>query len=241
MYKAYIVDDDELIVDEMIRVVPWMDNGFEVIGSLTNSTDAVEEILEMKPDVVFCDLKMPGLNGIDMIKILKERGASCDYVMISAFDNYENVRAFFQESGFDYILKPVQVDEIQLVLERLVNRYSQRDINRTPDSGDANDRFSELVRYVDNHFNEKISLDMLAKKFNFSKNYICSLFSKKYNTSLTCFITAKRMTYAKEMLSDSTKLLKEIAVDCGYSDYVHFFKVFKEYYGISPKEIKEKQ
>lgn len=240
MYKAYLVDDEELILDELESVVPWMDNGFEVIGSLTDPRDAVMEILELKPDVVFCDLKMPEMDGLTLIETLKAKEADCEFVMISAYDSYDNVRAFFQNSGFDYVLKPVQIDDIQLVLERLVIRLSSKKNMEENPLCTNNRRFDELVSYVDRHFNEKITLDMLAKKFNFSKNYICNLFAKYFNTSLTCYLTKKRMLHAKELLEDKSILMKEIATECGYSEYVHFFKVFKEYYGVSPKEVQGK-
>ena len=113
MYSVYLVDDDTLILEELINMVPWLDNGFEVVGSQTNPETALEEIQFIKPDVVFCDLKMPEMDGNELIKALKEANADSEFVMISAYDSFENVRAFFQQSGFDYILKPVNNEDIQ--------------------------------------------------------------------------------------------------------------------------------
>lgn len=241
MYTAYLVDDEELILDEFIRTIPWMDNGFEIVGYNTNPQNAIIEIESLHPDVVFCDLKMIGMDGNELIKTLKADGTDCEYVMISAYDSFENVRAFFQQSGFDYVLKPVQLDDIQLVLERLVlrlreNKPSSSDIGKSKE----HTYFDEIIAYIDENFASKITLDMLAKKFGFSKNYICNLFSKYYCTSLTCYLTEKRMSYAKELLKDKNRLLKDIAIECGYKEYVQFYKMFKEYYGISPKEMIEK-
>lgn len=240
MYTAYLVDDEELILDEFVRTIPWMDNGFEIIGYNTNPQIAIIEIESLKPDVVFCDLKMIGMDGNELIKTLKADGADCEYVMISAYDNFENVRAFFQQSGFDYVLKPVQLDDIQLVLERLVLRLNEKKpILSEKGEGKEHSYFDGMIAYIDENFASKITLDMLAKKFGFSKNYICNLFSKYYNTSLTCYLTEKRMTHAKQLLKDKNRLLKDIAIECGYSEYVQFYKVFKEYYGVSPKEMME--
>ena len=102
-----------------------------------------------------------------------------------------------------------------------------------------NPGFNSLVSYVNEHFAEKLTLEMLSKKFGFSKNYICGLFSKHLNTSLTCYLTDLRMKHAKELLSDKTVLIKEVAISCGYPEYYHFFRVFKTYYGVSPKEMQE--
>lgn len=242
MFSAYLVDDEELILDEYVRTIPWMDNGFEVIGTNTNPKIASVEIKSLKPDVVFCDLRMIGIDGNALIKELKEAGVTCEFVMISAYDHYENVRAFFQQSGFDYILKPVQQDDIQMVLERLVLKLKEKHPGKDEDKESSeHSYFDEMISYIDMNFSSRITLDFLSKKFGFSRNYICNLFSKYYNTSLTCYLTEKRMQHAKSLLGDKTKLLKDIAIECGYSEYVQFYKVFKEYYKVSPKEMIEKQ
>lgn len=254
MYTAYLVDDEELILDELIRTIPWMDNGFEVIGHNTSPNKALEEIEALAPDVVFSDLKMLGMDGNELIKSLKEDGVEAEFVMISAYDSFENVRAFFQQSGFDYVLKPVNQDEMQLVLERLLLRLAEKKPQNIEDGDSAEDsdlsedeqelaasnsNVSSIVSYIDENFAQKITLESLSKKFGFSKSYICKLLSKHYNTSLTCYLTKKRMEHAKVLLSDKSRLVKSIAIDCGYTEYFRFYKVFKEYYGISPKEMIE--
>lgn len=186
---------------------------------------------------------MLGMDGNELIKRLREDEVDCEFVMISAYDSFENVRMFFQQAGFDYILKPVQQDEMQLVLERLVQKLATKhpiaisDDDSLDKEPTDNASFNEMLTYIDENFSKKITLDMLAKQFGFSKNYICNLFSKYYNSSLTCYLTEKRMSLSKELLKDKDKLLKDIALECGYSEYVHFYKVFKEHYGISPKEM----
>lgn len=243
MYTAFLVDDDSLILEEMTSFIPWMDNGFEVMGYCTDPEAAIGGITEGKPDVVFCDLKMPQMDGNQLIAASREQGYNGQFVMISAYDTFEDVRAFFTQQGFDYILKPVRNDEIQLVLERLAKRLSSGRKQELPDEEllVVNPAFVSLTVYLNEHYSEKITLDDLSIRFNLGKNYICNLFAKHYNTTLTCFITDLRMKTADELLKDKTRLLKEIAFLCGYSSYVHFFKVFREYYGMSPKQRREER
>ena len=129
-------------------------------------------------------------------------------------------------------------------MERLLTRLSEihpyiENISDDQTAKTDNPNFNELIDYVENHYNEKLTLDMLADMFGFSRNYICNLFSKHLNTSLSRYITDIRMKKAKEMLSDKTLLLKEIAISLGYKEYYHFYKVFKDYYGYSPKDNHE--
>ena len=243
MYKAFLVDDDSLILNEMIEFIPWMDNGFEVAGSSLNPEAALKQILEMRPDVVFCDLKMPQMDGNRLLSEAREHSYDGQFVMISAYDTFEDVRAFFKQEGFDYILKPVRNDEIQLVLERLVKRLAITKEKKAleEDLPTVNPAFNSLVKYLQEQYSEKITLEDLSTHFNLGKNYICNLFSKHFNTTLTCFVTDLRMKAAAELLSDKSQMMKEIASACGYSSYVHFYKVFKDYYGISPKQMREEK
>ena len=97
----------------------------------------------------------------------------------------------------------------------------------------------ELVKDIQSHFTEKFSLEQLGKKFGLSDGYICNLFSKYYNTTLTCFITKLRMERALELMGEGNYSLKSIAIECGYKDYFYFNKVFKGFYGKSPSQYME--
>lgn len=238
MYKVYLVDDDELILDELIELAPWMEGGFEVVGKNTQPLAAIEEIMSLEPDAVFCDLKMPDLNGNDLIARLKELGCKAEFVMISAYDEFESVRRFFQQTGFDYILKPVSSEDIRGVLEVLGMKLSKNSVPQQVDVITDNPNFNGLVEYVNEHYAEKIQLGTLAANFGFSKGYVCVLFQKYFNKSLSLYLTDIRMEHAKKLLEEKTLLVKQVGAMCGYSDYYHFFKVFKNYYGVSPKEMR---
>lgn len=241
MYQVFLVDDDALILEELINIVPWPDNGFEVAGYETNPFCAVEKIRELRPDAVFCDLRMLGMDGNELIKLLRDEGIPSEFVMISAYDEFENVRTFYRQAGFDYILKPVQLEDIEMVLERLNRRLSDSRPREESELLTDNPGFNKLVLYVNEHFTEKLTLNQLAEEFGYSRNYICGLFQKFFNKSLNSYLTELRMKHAMELLSDKTILIKEVAKESGYSDYYRFFKVFKNHFGYSPKELREQQ
>lgn len=239
MYQVYMVDDDELILEEIVETVPWMDNGFAVAGYSSNPHTALEQILELRPDVIISDLKMPAMDGIEMIRILRERGLDCEFVMLSAYGTFEDSRAFFLLEGFDYILKPLQQAEIQIVLERLSKKLADRQGKTSfPELRGVNSAFSEMVAYITENFSQKHTLRQLSARFNLNENYICNLFSKHYNSTLTRYVTELRMREALQMMKQTQKAFKEIAIDCGYTDYYYFCKVFKEYYGASPTQYR---
>ncbi len=244
MYGVYLVDDDTLILEELLNIIPWMDNGYTVLGSNTDPLAAFDEILTLHPDVVFCDLKMPGMDGNELISRLREAGSEAEYVMLSAYDAYDDVRTFYKGSGYDYILKPVNPDDVQMILEGLADKLSRkhsagREAGKASISSTDNEGFNKLVSYVDEHYAEKITLDMLAKQYGFSRNYICELFAKYYDMSLIHYVTDIRMKKAGEMLKDKSRPIKDIALSLGYSNPAYFYRVFKTYYGVAVGEYRD--
>ena len=234
MYQVYLVDDDELILKQIATKVPWMENGFEVIGMEADSKSALEQVLQLRPDVVFTDLSMPQLDGHSFMRAVRETGCQTQFVMLSAYGTFEDARTFFQQEGFDYLLKPLQPQEVQMVLEKLAGKLAAMSPANSPlEDGVQNPAFLELLNYLKNHYMEKYSLEQLSRRFGLSPGYICNLFAKS-NTTLTCYVTKIRMERAKELTDQDQGLLKSIAVECGYKDYFYFNKVFKGYYGITP-------
>ena len=150
MYKVYLVDDDNIILEELESRVPWMENGFEVVGRCTDPLKAIEEVSRLLPDVCICDLRMPEIDGNEMIRRIKEKGLVCEFVMLSAYDEYDDVRTFFKQSGYDYILKPINDEEIRILLEKLYVKISAR----LPEEGlqivTQNSTFNDLVVHNDN-------------------------------------------------------------------------------------------
>ncbi len=237
MYKVFLVDDEELIVKQIVDSVPWMDNGFEVIGVETNPKRAIEKVVQLKPDVVFSDLKMPLLDGHELMKLIRESGVKTEFVMLSAYGTFEDAKTFFHQEGFDYLLKPLQLEEVQLVLEKLAGILAvKRPQKEVTVEDNINPAFLELIAYVKVNFTKKLTLDKLGKSFGLSAGYICNLFARHYNTTLTCFITELRMKKAVELIESSNDSLKNIAFECGYSDYFYFNKVFKGYIGMAPSQ-----
>ena len=186
--------------------------------------------------MVFCDLKMPEMNGNEMIRKLRENGSLCEFVMVSAYDDYEDVRDFFKQTGYDYILKPIKDDEIRILLEKLYIKINAIRPDEDEASFTENPAFKRLIEYVDENFTQKLNLEQISDQFGFSKNYVCHLFKKHFNTTFSLYLTGKRMELAKKHLSDKSLSVTEVAYLCGYRDYHSFYRVYKNYFGCSPKE-----
>jgi two-component system LytT family response regulator/two-component system response regulator LytT len=112
-----IADDEQLARDEITYLLRQFPN-VEVIGQAANGLEAAEMIERLEPDAAFLDVQMPGLDGLGVIRRLKERQANLPYfVLATAFENYA-IEAFRLEA-IDYLLKPIEKERLAETLERV--------------------------------------------------------------------------------------------------------------------------
>ncbi|MDQ6704990.1 MAG: LytTR family DNA-binding domain-containing protein [Acidobacteriota bacterium] len=117
MIRALIVDDEDLARVNLRRVLDGEEN-VEVIGEAANGIDALEKIGDLNPDVVFLDIEMPGLNGMEVARNMTgEPGSGPLIVFATAYDEFA-VKAF-EANALDYLLKPIQPQRVREALGRV--------------------------------------------------------------------------------------------------------------------------
>jgi len=101
-----IVDDELLIRQGLINYLDWESEGFNIVGGAANGKEALEMIEKYKPHIVITDVVMPVMDGIELVKKVKEKYPAIEMIDLSSFEDYEYVRSTFQSGVADYILKP---------------------------------------------------------------------------------------------------------------------------------------
>ena len=114
--SAVLVDDEKLASDELAYQLQRFTD-IEVLATASNGLEAVKLIEDLEPDLVFLDVQMPGLDGMGVIRALREKDIPLPYiVMATAFDQYA-VEAFRMEA-LDYLLKPIEAERLEATIER---------------------------------------------------------------------------------------------------------------------------
>lgn len=119
LYKIMLVDDEEEVRKNIIRKINWADVGFEVIGDAENGKDALEKIEQNEPEVVLTDIRMPYLDGLSMAEIIRQTYPSIKLVIFSGFDEFEYAKKAIKLNVIEYILKPVNVEELTAILKKI--------------------------------------------------------------------------------------------------------------------------
>jgi two-component system LytT family response regulator len=125
--KAIIIDDERLARQELKNLLA-AHKEVEVVAECSDATQAKEKINELKPDIIFCDIQMPGKSGLELVE---EISATVDVVFVTAYD--EHAIKAFELNAFDYLLKPVQAERLAETIKKLsIKDTASRIDNNTP-------------------------------------------------------------------------------------------------------------
>lgn len=115
--KVLVVDDESLARQRLIKMFDSID-GFEVIDEAANGSQAIEKIEMQKPDVALLDIRMPGVDGLEVAKMIAEKGLQTHVIFTTAYDEY--ALDAFDVSAQGYLLKPVNKEKLEKALSKFV-------------------------------------------------------------------------------------------------------------------------
>ncbi|MFA9376956.1 MAG: response regulator [Lachnotalea sp.] len=126
MYKVIAVDDEPGALTHICTIIEKKCPAYNVIGTAENGKEALELVRELQPDLVICDVKMPLMNGITLVSLIKKEFPNIFTIIISGYQDFEFAKGAIQSGVCDYILKPVIPSNIQKVLAELEVKLRQQ-------------------------------------------------------------------------------------------------------------------
>lgn len=161
--RAVIIDDEPLARQGLrIRLQAFED--IEVVGEASSGRQGVEVILQETPDLVFLDIQMPGLNGFDVLRLIREQAVQMPAVVfVTAYDHYA-IRAF-EVRAIDYLLKPVDEERLAVAVERISEEL------RTEQTSGYQQRLVKLVAEITGGDVEEILQQLAEGKAPLIENY----------------------------------------------------------------------
>jgi YesN/AraC family two-component response regulator len=238
MLSVYIADDEVWITLGLKKLLEKTGIDTEVIGTANNGLVAKEEIAGFKPDVIFTDIRMPGLSGLDLLQTIPEISPDSKVVIITGFAEFSYAKEAVQHHAFDYLLKPIKEEDLTRVLTAILKERgeTEEEVKQSPTYDKTIDN---VVSDIREHYMEDISLTSLAAKYNISMARLSEMIKEHLSLNFSDYISSLRIQRAKELLRDESLSIQEIAEIVGYNDYFYFTKVFKKVEGISPSKYRK--
>lgn len=126
VYKMMIADDEPKIRNGLRKMLDYNKFSIEVIGEAEDGEIAFREVTDKQPDILFLDICMPFLNGIDLIRKLKENAQDCLIIIITGFDEFAYMQEAIKLQVFDYLLKPVSKSDLTETVLRVCGELNKR-------------------------------------------------------------------------------------------------------------------
>ncbi len=363
MKRIFLVDDEPLVTDTIKNLVDWNRYGMDICGVANDGVSAKAAILEMRPNLVITDIRMPGMNGLDLIASVQRKLPDTLFAIISGYNDFAYIRAALRLNVVDYLDKPVTVEKIESMLQEVQQIFQEKDalaekkytdffdgaaegeavrkgvegqikpgfqdqlglllrtaewqraeeavekilqqmeelrpnpdlvrhiclkiiylsisicsesgkeytkdgrpllphveiasMNRAKDvRAWTQETFHEIVnwqkerrdqvghkdivkakRYIDEHYGEAITLQMLADMCYMNQNYFSAVFRDQVGMNYVKYLNMVRMEHAKSMLREGKKI-KVISEKCGFQNTRYFSEKFKSYTGVTPEQYR---
>ena len=120
MIRVMIVDDEKIVIESLQFIIEKNFNNLEIVATARSGREAIEKAEHIVPDIVFMDIKMPGINGIEAMKEIKSRHKSAVFIVLTAFDHFDFAKESIKLGVFEYLLKPVSRTKVIEVIQKAV-------------------------------------------------------------------------------------------------------------------------
>lgn len=242
--RIVVVEDEERSRTGLSHLIESVGKEFKVVGQARDGAEGIELIHHQLPDVVFVDIIMPVMNGLEMIEHIVEAGkAKCAFVIVSAHSDFEYARRALRSNAVDYILKPVTYEETERMLYKLSGTLSSNPFaggrvdELFPVPEGANPLVLSAIALVKEHYAGPLSLDDVASRLGVTNEYLSQLFSKQMSVGFTSYVKHYRVDAAKHLLLQQKWRIQDVAGMTGYQNAKYFIRVFREVTGLTPSEF----
>lgn len=138
MYSVYVVDDEPWALRLLESGLPWAEYQFQVVGRSRTVDKALDEIPQLRPNVLVTDIRIAGASGIEFIRRLRERGLDTTVIVVTGYADFDVAQTAIKLDVFDFLLKPLDLSEIGTLLLKLQNHEREKALR------EGEDRLSRL-------------------------------------------------------------------------------------------------
>lgn len=234
--------------------------GYEVLEAC-NGLEALELSQKHAVDIVLTDLKMPKLDGLALLEALKEREAGIEVIFLTGQATLEDaIEALREGRSFDFLLKPIgDLKRLERVIQRAFAQRRERQNGEESASVSERDaliasllkpvedaiadqpKLQEALSFIAARFHTPIGLAEVAAAIGYTPSYLTHMMRRKTDMTVQRWITEFRLAEAQRLLASTDWPLQEICEAVGYGSLPHFHRLFRERFGMPPREWRERR
>lgn len=250
MLKVIVVEDEELVRKGIVLTVDWGSMDCVVVGEASNGAEGIEIAQKHKPDLIITDVRMPVMDGVEMIRRLQEQSSTASYIILTAYSDFTYAHNALKLGVADYLLKPFTDQDFEQAVEKVKSKQAQHSaaaqsplpiLRFNLEKGNKSKYVEQAVAYIrQNYSNPDISVSMVAEYLDISEGYLSRIFKKETDYTFINYLTHYRIHSAMNLLKDTRMKIYEVADKVGYLDTTYFSTLFKRLIGVSPSEFQDR-
>lgn len=249
MYKLMIIDDEPDIIDGLKLLIDWTKFKISNIETANGVFEAVDKALDFLPNIVICDIRLNDGWGYEIIQKFNQLNINSNFIMMSGYDDFNYVRNSMVQGAKEYLLKPIEKIKLEQALEKIIveNLCGNLDSTNISENIDSitnieYSKYSNLTNKIINilkrDYYTNISLKVIAEKFMMNSKYLGRIFLQDTGYKFSEYLLCLRMEVAKELLLTTDYTVQQISIHVGYTQLNYFYTHFKNYFNISPTDLK---
>ena len=247
MLKVLVVEDEELIRKGIVLAVDWASLDCVVVAEAANGEEGLALAAKYSPGLIITDLKMPKMDGLEMLERLHAAGNDAFVIILTAYDSFAYAQQALRLGAVDFLLKPFHDGDLEKSVLHLQEKLSRQ--VKPPQVRFQEIRAGAKTRYVQeamdymgkNCADPNLSVSQVAAELGLSEGHLSHLFKKETGTTLGSYLTRCRIQKAMTLLRQRKLKVYEIAEACGYRDITYFSGTFKKIVGMTPSEYQNQQ
>ncbi|GHU62085.1 DNA-binding response regulator [Clostridia bacterium] len=154
--KVFLVDDEPYVIELLKNLIDWKALELEIVGVANDGIVALREIEKLRPDIVITDIKMPGIDGLELIRLAMKNDDAISFIVISGHKQFQFAQSALRFGVTDYLLKPLKSSELINILERVIQEKKERE-NQIADIQSLHDALTGIKGGINTMF-----LDMIV-------------------------------------------------------------------------------
>lgn len=250
-----IVDDELYAIQGILEGVRWDYLEFKEVLTAKSYSHAIDLFQTHSIDIMLCDIEMPDKSGLDLIGWTNIYSPETECIILSCHDEFDFARRAVSLKCLDYVLKPVPYELLTAVLKKSADVVKEKHkqtafenfgkvyvhhlAEKTIVDNDNHDWVDVVAKYISNHISESMSVENLANMVYVSPDHLTRSFKKRFNLTVSDYIMQQRMLMAEELLIKTNLSVTIISAEVGYGNYSYFIKLFRKFFGKSPREYQQ--
>ena len=204
----------------------------------SNGKQAADIVENTDINIALLDIEMPGMNGIELAKLIREKNHDCIIIFITAYDRFEYAIEAMHIKAFDYLLKPWTEEKLTGLISEAISSIKEISSDDGKNENLQDSQKSIIKKYIKENYKRDISAGDVAGILGYSDVYFSKIFKQLFDDTFINYLTNLRIEKAKVLLKDVSFNIKEVGASVGYTDSNYFTKVFKRAVGMSPSEYR---